>query len=357
MLIQKQCMNFIKNNIFIKEGPILMRNGIAVAGNMIVDNIFPIIGYPDIGRLTTISDGFHTATGGIVCNVLTGLAKLDPALSLQAIGAVGKDQNGIFLLEKLEKYANINTSCITKEGKTAFTNVMNDALTNQRTFFVYRGADSFFCEDHIDWNAIHAKILHIGYILLLDALDSPDETYGTKMARLLSHAQERGIRTSIDIVTEIGSRYEKLVPPVLKYTDYCIINELEAQQTTGVLLRDDRNNLLSENIPFALKKLFELGISTWAVVHCPEGGFGLDKSGRFESMDSLSLPSGYIKGTVGAGDAFCSGVLYAAHQDMSLRQGVELGIACAACSLSSASSTGGMRRLDETMALYQTMKG
>ena len=30
----------------------------------------------------------------------------------------------------------------------------------------------------------------------------------------------------------MGNRFEKLVPPSLKYTDYCVINELEAQQAT-----------------------------------------------------------------------------------------------------------------------------
>jgi len=333
-----------------------MRNGITVAGNMIVDNIFPINGYPNAGKLTTISDNIQAATGGIVCNVLIDLAKLDPVLSLQALGAVGNDPEGDLILGSLNQYPGIDTSSLMRFGRTAFTNVMNDVLTNQRTFFVYRGASSLFCEDHFDWDAVHSKILHIGYILLMDTLDSYDDVYGTKMARLLAHAQKRGIRTSIDIVTEIGDRYTSVVPPALKYTDYCIINELEAQQSTGILLRDGKNNLLIENIPYALEKLFKLGVSTWAVIHCPEGGFGLDQMGNYETIRSLVLPSGYIKGSVGAGDAFCSGVLYAAHQDMCLQRGIELGIACAACSLSAGNSTDGMRSFRETMMLYQNMR-
>ena len=42
-------------------------------------------------------------------------------------------------------------------------------------------------------------IFHIGYILLLPALDQPDEEYGTKMARLLHRAQKAGLKTSIDV--------------------------------------------------------------------------------------------------------------------------------------------------------------
>ena len=190
-----------------------------------------------------------------------------------------------------------------------------------------------FSEAHFDWDTIGSKILHIGYILLLDTLDQPDATYGTKMARLLAHAQERGIQTSIDVVSEASDRFVRLVTPALRYTDYCVINELEAQQTTGICLRDENETLHPENMRDALAKLFELGVSTWAVIHCPEGGWGLDRDGHFVEEPSIPLPKGYVKGKVGAGDAFCSGVIYAAHQGLTLKEGIALGTATAVVSL------------------------
>ena len=57
----------------------------------------------------------------------------------------------------------------------------------------------------------------IGYILLLPALDAPDDEYGAKMARLLHRAQKQGLKTSIDVVSESGDRFAKLVTPALKY--------------------------------------------------------------------------------------------------------------------------------------------
>ncbi len=334
-----------------------MRHGIAAAGNMIVDHIYPISGYPNIGKLTTIRDDIRSVTGGIVCNVLVDLARLDPGLPLQALGIVGEDQDGAMILDELGGYANIDTSGVLRMGRSAFTTVMSDTVTSQRTFFVYRGSNAVFCEDHIDWDRVGARILHAGYILLMDALDRPDGEYGTKMARLLAHAQERGIRTSVDIVTEIGDRFKALVPPALRYTDYCIINEIEAQQSTGFLLRDDGGGLHRENMRPALEKLFDMGVSGWAVIHCPEGGFGMDRAeGRYEAVDSLRLPPGYVKGTVGAGDAFCAGVLYGAHEGMPMRRAIELGTACAACSLSEPGSTAGVRGLAGTMALYEAMR-
>ena len=37
-----------------------------------------------------------------------------------------------------------------------------------------------FVESDIDWDTLDVDLLHIGYILLLDALDEPDSIYGTK---------------------------------------------------------------------------------------------------------------------------------------------------------------------------------
>jgi len=323
------------------------KNGICVAGNMIVDILYPVNGLPKPGELTSIEEGITRATGGALCNVIGDLAIMDHSLPLTALGRVGTDSEGEYILETLRGYKNIDLSMIKREGKTSFTAVMADQVSKERTFFHYRGANARFCEEDIDWDKIKANFLHIGYILLLDSLDMEDDGYGTKMARLLCNAQQRGIKTSLDVVSEIGDRFKRLVPPALKYADYCIINEIEAGQVTGVSLRDDMGNLKTANIPLALEKIKKLGVSQWAVIHCPEGGYGLDGSGRFVESPSIKLPPDYIKGTVGAGDAFCAGTIYAAFHGESLEEGLELGNAAAAASLSMPGSTEGMLPVKE----------
>ena len=141
--------------------------------------------------------------------------------------------------------------------------------------------------------------------------------------------------------------------PALRYTDYCIINELETQQTTGVLLRGEDGALHVENMKDALRKLHELGVSKWAVIHCPEIGCGMDEDGNYYEFESLKLPQGYIKGTVGAGDAFCAGVLYAAETDMPLQEALKLGACSAAASLSEVSASDGVKTKDEVLKLYE----
>ena len=332
------------------------RKGIAVAGNMIVDILYRVQGLPGPGELTTILEGFSRSSGGALCNVIADLAKLDAALPLTALGRLGKDAEGDYVLSLLKEHANIDTSKIIRGGITSFTSVMGDAITNQRSFFHYRGANAVFSESDINWDSLTADFLHIGYILLLDSLDAEDAEFGTKMARLLCHAKEQGIKTSVDVVSENGTRFKTIVPPALKYTDYCVINEFEAERTTGVRLRDGKDGLISSNMREALGKLGDFGVSTWTVIHSSEAGFGLDSKGSYVEIPNLDLPPGYIKGTVGAGDAYCSGVIYGAYRGLSLKESLELGTAAAACSLSEPGATEGMRSAEDAMALYRSFR-
>ncbi len=328
-----------------------MKKGIILAGNMIADITYPIERYPSESELTTVFEGIEHTTGGLVCNVILDLAKLDPELPLQALGLVGDDSDGEMILETLKAHKNINLSGVTKTGDTSITIVMSSQANKKRTFFQYRGNNSYFDESYIDWDKVEGDIFHIGYILLLEALDAPDEEYGTKMARLLKHAQDRGLKTSIDVVTEAGNRFKKTVPPALKFTNYCIINESEAQQITGVLLRDEQNRLYPENMKKALEEMKRMGVSDWAVIHCPEGGYGIDENGVYVEVCSLNLPNDFIKGSTGAGDAFCAGVLYGEEKEAPRNDAIYLGTCAAAASLSEQSPTGGMMPLKETLLL------
>ena len=44
------------------------KKGIAVAGNMIVDMLYPIAGIPKPGELTTITEDASKSIGGCLCN-------------------------------------------------------------------------------------------------------------------------------------------------------------------------------------------------------------------------------------------------------------------------------------------------
>ncbi len=328
-----------------------MNKGIIVAGNLIVDMLKKIDIYPDSCNLTTIR-AVSRSSGGLVNNCIVDFARLDPNLPLTAVGRIGDDEYGAFVLDNLHKYKNIDTSGIKIGGQTSFTDVMYDSERRTRAYFQFRGANAELDVNDFDFDKLEGDILHVGYMLLLDALDAADSEYGTRMARLLAAAKAKGIKTSIDVVSEESDRYETVVRPSLKYLDYCIINETEAGKITGVRVTKDDGSVDDDAIPEVCRRLREGGVSEWIVIHARDNSYGLDRNGTYYQLGALDIPRSLIKGTTGAGDAFCTGVLLGAYRGMGLLEAMKLGTAAASCCILEPGASDGVRGYAATMELY-----
>ena len=331
-----------------------MKKGIAFAGTIVLDQIKFVETYPAPGTLTTITE-MTRAMGGLVCNCVVDMARLDSSIPLKVIGIAGEDDAGDYILQQLSQYQNIDTSAILREGSTSYTDVITQQ-DGSRTFFHFRGTNAILGPEHFDFCTLEADILHIGYILLLDRLDSPDGNYPTAMCRLLEEAKAHGIETSIDVVSEDSDRFSAIVAPALRYADYCIINEIEAARTTGIELRRG-DTLLEENLPPCLRKLVDFGVAKWAVIHMPEMSCGYDsRNGEYFMEPSWKIPPGFKRSSVGAGDAFASGILYGAYNGWDLRKSLRTAGAIAAYSLSGLGASDAIKPLEDIMvemAAYQ----
>ncbi|MGN1410736.1 MAG: PfkB family carbohydrate kinase [Eubacteriales bacterium] len=325
--------------------------GIAIAGNILNDNVKIIDSYPEKGMLSNILS-LSLAVGGCVPNTAIDLAKIDPTLRLSALGLVGDDEAGRYVLAQLQKN-NIDISMVgtTKDASTSFSDVMTIKSTGERTFYHHRGANSLFSPENINLSALNCKMLHIGYILLLDSFDAPDPEYGTVMARFLHDVQSRGILTSIDVVSSSDiSLFSQKVIPALKYTDNAIMNEIECCAVSGLPPRSENDKLIFENIKIAMENMLNAGVSQRVIVHCPEAGFIYNKNGDFTVVPSIKHPKGYIKGTVGAGDAFCAGCLYSIYNGCSDKEILEFASGAAACNLAAEDSVSGMKSKEQIYA-------
>ena len=309
---------------------------------MLVDNVKMISRWPDTGMLVQISS-VKRAVGGAVCNSGIDLKVLDPSVTVKALGKLGDDDAGDFVVSTLESRG-LDCSLVSRVAgvPTSFTDVMTVETTGERTFFNIHGADSMLVPDDVDVAKLDCGIFHFGYLLLLDGMDAPDEEYGTRAARLLAKVRAAGIRTSIDIVSEQSERFARIVRPALRHCDYVVINEVEGSMATGVPADDMRG---------ICEGLFELGVGERVVVHRPECGVSMDRDGTFVEVPSLELPSGWIKGSVGAGDAFCAGILYSLLKGTDPEYALRLASCTAAMNLASPDSTGGAMSLAETMEL------
>ena len=308
-----------------------IKSGIVVAGTMIVDKINEISQYPKIGELTQIRS-IQTAVGGCVPNVSLDLKKITPELPVYAVGTVGDDAEGAFVTRLLEQNG-VDTAGITflPGEKTSFTDVMS-IPGGQRTFFTYAGASAKFGSEHM--GSICPQMLHLGYFLLLERVDNGE---GLK---ILKAAKAKGIETSIDLVSENSDRYG-LVVPCLPYTDYLIINEVEAGKLTGI-------DPAIQNLEQMTKALLAMGVQKKVIIHMPDCAVcGTSKD--FVRVMSYQLPEGYIQGATGAGDAFCAGALTGIYHGWDNRKILEFASACAVMALGCPDATSGLQPQRQTL--------
>ena len=310
---------------------VIEKSGITIAGTLIVDKINEIAAYPQCGQLTQIRS-IRKAVGGCVPNVALDLKKINPDLLIRAVGTIGDDEEGSFVTNTLQ-LGNVYVTGLTvlSGEKTSFTDVMS-VPGGQRTFFTYPGASAKFGSEHVDFAKNCPQMLHLGYFLLLERVDNGE---GLK---ILQAAKEHGVETSIDLVSENSDRYD-LVKPCLPYTDYLIINELEAGKLTGV--EPNQDNL--EQMAYRLRNM---GVRKKIIIHLPECAVCLSDEG-YTCVSSYQLPDGYIKGTTGAGDAFCAGALTGIYYGWEDWKILEFASASAVMALGSPDATSGLRTLEE----------
>ena len=328
-----------------------MSGKITFAGNILVDSVKTIPAWPDKGMLVPITS-LKRSVGGSVCNTGVDLKTLDPSVEVRALGKVGADDAGAFAVSVLESKG-LDCGLVSRvEGvPTTFTDVMTVEGTGERTFFNMHGADSRLTPDDVDVAKLGCDIFHLGYLLLLDGLDAPDDDYGTKAARLLAKVQAAGVKTSVDIVSEQSDRFPKIVRPSLKYCDYLVVNEIEGAMATGLPCKGPDGKVSADALVRIAERLFELGVKEKVVLHCPEMSVCRSADGAVSVVPSLKLADGWIRGSVGAGDAFCAGMLYSFLTGRGDEEGMRLASCAAAANLAAPDSISGALPLAATLEL------
>ncbi len=144
------------------------RKGVIAAGNMLVDHVHQIVQWPERGWLAEITHS-ERSTGGAPLNVLLTLAKMHTGMPLQAVGLVGEDSDGDYIMAMLEQY-HVNRQHVqrTHAAPTSMSQVMTDP-TGQRTFSTRRGANRLLDLPAFERLDSSMKIFHLGYLLLLDS--------------------------------------------------------------------------------------------------------------------------------------------------------------------------------------------
>lgn len=331
----------------------MSKSGITIAGSFIADVVKTTDCYPNQGMMAYITDT-KRAAGGCVPNTAISLKKIDKNTKVSVRGKIGNDDNGSFIIDALKQNGvNCDKVIVSETSPTSYCDVMSQP-SGERTFFHAKGANALFGEEDLDVSSLDCEIFHIGYIFLLDYFEKVDAEYGNVLARVLKKIQDKGIKTSIDVVSESSSRYKEIIIPTLKYCNFAIMNEVESSMLTDLPPYNEDNSLNLGNIRKTMEFMASCGVKEKVIVHCKNAGFILDcKTDEFTLIPSIDVPKEEIKGSVGAGDAFCAGCLYSLYNCYSDKETLEIASTIAASNLFSQNSTDSLISIKEVKNLEE----
>ena len=318
------------------------RSGIACAGNWIVDIVHTIPHWPKKSDLVHISRE-ATGVGGGAANVALDLAAFGAGFPVVPVGLIGQDLHGHIVREALKR-AGLPETFVkdTAAQPTAHTHVMT-VPGDSRTFFYHPGCNDLINEGDIPVEALAGaglKLFYLGYLNLMGRMDSLGPDGRTPASRVLERARAAGMMTCVDLVSADTPAFRAIVAASLPVTDVLFLNEVEAQRATGLPVAGpaDRVGLLA-----AASALRQGGAGAVAI-HTPDLALWLGDAPVWAG--AIAVRPEAVVSPVGAGDAFCAGVLYGLHEGWAPARCLALGHRAAAASLGGATATDGIPRLE-----------
>ncbi|HPI73819.1 MAG TPA: carbohydrate kinase family protein [bacterium] len=334
------------------------RNGIALIGSCVVDELTPAIApgqlsYVDAGRFVDAQElageELVYSTGGMALNVGLDLAKIGGGYPITVIGKIGTDHRAELVRRQLvENGISDSHLIVDMQNVTSCTEVVHIRMPDgsiERIFRHTLGAMGSFSEKDIDFNVLQGhKIVQFGYGLLMPQFDLADTDYGAVMGRSLAKAQAMGLWTALDFVTPTADNLWKFLRyrDALHFLDICCINDDQACTLTG---RTDPAEACQ-----SLVRTFQVGC---AVVHCGSRGpnYAYSRETGLIVQPNFVVPEQEYMGNTGAGDAFSAAILHGLHQSWPLADCLRFAAAAAAISLADVSATGAMKQ-EREIVLY-----
>lgn len=287
-----------------------------VVGELNADLILNGMDEPRFDQVETLVGDAVFALGSSSAIFACGAARL--GLKVAFIGKVGRDPLGRFVIDQLDQ-RHVDTSMIIHDGsiKTGISVILNRGV--DRAILTYSGSISALRYKEIDKRGFtQARHFHLGGYYLLDEL-RPDLSSLFKMAR------ENGMTTSMDTNYDPAERWNGGLNSIFDLIDIFLPNEKEICAMTGIDDPLEAAQELTLKIPLIALKMGERG--------------GRVINNR-ETVASPVLPVKVID-TVGAGDSFDAGFIYAFLKGMTLQQSIRLACVCGSLSTREAGGIAG----------------
>jgi sugar/nucleoside kinase (ribokinase family) len=279
---------------------------------------------PEFGQVERLVEQATLTIGSSSAIFACGAARL--GLKTAFIGKCGDDVFGHFMLDEMQKRnVDVSNVIIIPNGSTGLSVILSRGV--DRAILTHPGLIAALkAGDVTDGLLSLARHLHVAGYFIQDSLRPG-------LPSLFQRAHALGLTTSLDTNYDPTEKWEGL-KELLPLTDIFLPNEKEACSLTKTT---DLNAALS--ILATQCKL--------VVIKCGANGAMLSNGNKVISVPSIPVN---VVDTVGAGDSFDAGFIYAYLNSWNLEKSLRLATVCGALSTQGAGGTIGQATLDRAMS-------
>lgn len=231
-------------------------------------------------------------------------------LKVQAVGGVGADDMGDWVLQKLAHFGVDTENMEVCRQHSTSSSIVTTRPDGARPALHKKGATGgFFVSDEQIDRVLDTKIFHVGGVGLMDRMDSG------RTVEVMQEAKKRGCITTLDVFASTPDDMA-LISPLLPHTDYFLPSEEEAMALSGL---DDFAEIS--------RYLIDQGAGCVVLTLGSEGAMYTDDKGKSFTTPAFEID---VVCTCGCGDCFNAGFATGLHLNYPAEKCVELAQASSA---------------------------
>ncbi len=302
---------------------------LAVLGGPALDIVARVDFFPPPDG-NVVAAGVEERPGGNGGNLAVALAHLGHQVHL--LGAVGGDEAGRFLLQKLNEAGVSTDACLVHQDERSYRCLIAVAPQGERRIIALPGAQILRSPDELPREALHG----------LDGLLLATSHAEVALAAIAEVRRRKGALVAYTPGDVRWPEGPKAVLRIAARVDLLIVNRVEAEALTGFGDPHLAMEWLMGRVPGSV------------AVTLGEKGVLVGKRGRFRQVPAFPVEA--VRDTTGAGDAFAAGMFTGMLFRFPGGQAARLGAAVAALKLRRAEggAQAGLPSLEEALELLQS---
>ena len=278
---------------------------------------------PEFNQTEKLIERLSLTIGSSSVIMACGAARL--GLRVAFIGLVGDDLFGHFMIKEMQSHG-LNTDEVVIDPIQATGISIILAKATDRAILTFPGTIPELKISHMNLKIMdRARHVHVGSYFLLEKLQRD-------LPEIFKSAKEKGLSTSLDANWDPHGRWD--IGSVIPFTDILFPNENELRNLTGETDLSIGIEKISRVIPLIAVKLGEKG--------------AVAKQGD-QRIESPSIKVN-VMDTVGAGDSFDAGFIFAYLNGMDLKECLRIACICGSLSTRASGGTEGQATLDDLIA-------